>query len=121
MESWELSTEGRIALFHLSPRMGQDGYGYGLITRSKRRERREFFNANHTNHANAIWPPNSDKLRKPSRARSRAGDRCARRRSKASYGAASKRRKTGTHNSKTLQPLIHADSQLTDSSHPEGL
>jgi tetratricopeptide (TPR) repeat protein len=32
-----------------SPRMGQDGHGYGLFTRSKRRERREFFTANHAN------------------------------------------------------------------------
>jgi hypothetical protein len=28
-----------------SPRMGQDGHGYGLFTRSKRRERRRFFTA----------------------------------------------------------------------------
>ena len=35
-----------------SPRMGQDGHGCGLFTRSKPRERRRFFTAKHANYAN---------------------------------------------------------------------
>jgi hypothetical protein len=39
----------QASLIVFSPRMRQDGHGYGLFTRSKRSKRREFFTANHGN------------------------------------------------------------------------